>query len=289
MSAATSAREWWADGASLTLAGRRVFTVDRGTGPVLTLLHGYPASSLEWAGVVDALAEHRRVLAPDLLGFGASAKPRTGALRIDAQADLVEALWAHHGVRRTAIAAYDYGAIVTQELLARAREGRLEVEIEAVVLGNAGLDHTAYRPRPMQRILATPVVGDLLAHAMTATRLRELWGATFGPHHPLSAEDAARHHEALAHDHGLWLQRRILGYIAERERRSERWEGVLVPDAPIRGLVWGMADPVSGAHVLATVRDRLPQARVIELDEIGHCAHIEVPERWAGLVLDLLG
>jgi pimeloyl-ACP methyl ester carboxylesterase len=84
------------------------------------------------------------------------------------------------------------------------------------------------------------------------------------------------------------LQRRILGYIAERARRADRWEGVLDAEAPIAGLVWGMADPVSGAHVLASVRRSLPQARVVELDGIGHCAHIEVPDRWATEVLGLL-
>ncbi|MEV4422964.1 alpha/beta hydrolase [Patulibacter sp. NPDC049589] len=281
-------RQWWQRGTTTELAGRRVFAVDAGAGPDLTLLHGYPASSLEWGGVLDDLAGRHRVLAPDFVGFGASAKPRTGAIGIDLQADVVEALWAHHGVERTSIVAYDYGAIVTQELLARSREGRLAVQVDAVVLGNAGLHHEVYRPRPFQRVLKTPVLGDLLAHVITEPRFRAAWAPAFGPEHPLSEDAAAQHYAALTHDGGLGLQRRVLGYIGERARRSDRWEGVLDADAPIAGLVWGMADPVSGAHVLASVRGALPQARVVELDGVGHCPHIEVPEAWAARVLELL-
>jgi pimeloyl-ACP methyl ester carboxylesterase len=284
-----SAQAWWSLGRTDSVAGRRIFAVDRGDGPVLTLLHGWPASSLEWAGALDALAARHRVLAPDLVGFGASEKPRRGAIGIDLQTDLVEAFWAHHGVERTTLVAYDYGAIVTQELLARAREGRLRVQIDAVVLSNAGLRVAAYRPRPFQRLLATPVVGDLLASRISAERFRASWSQAFGPDHPLDAETAAAHHAALTRDGGLRMQRRLLGYIAERQRRADRWEGVIDADAPIAGLVWGLADPVSGEHVLREVRGDLPQARVVELPGVGHCPHVEVPDAWAAHVLELLG
>ena len=46
-----------------------------GRGPSMTLLHGFPSSSHDWARVAPALAEHR-LLMPDFLGFGASDKPR---------------------------------------------------------------------------------------------------------------------------------------------------------------------------------------------------------------------
>lgn len=44
--------------------------------PTVLLLHGYPASRLDWENTIPALtAEGYGVVAPDLLGFGDSSKP----------------------------------------------------------------------------------------------------------------------------------------------------------------------------------------------------------------------
>ena len=44
---------------------------------MLLLVHGMASSSATWLPVFPALAEHFTVVAPDLLGQGASATPRT--------------------------------------------------------------------------------------------------------------------------------------------------------------------------------------------------------------------
>lgn len=52
--------------------------VDAGTenhGPPVVLLHGIPTWSFLWRHVVVSLAEERRVIAPDLLGYGNSSMP----------------------------------------------------------------------------------------------------------------------------------------------------------------------------------------------------------------------
>lgn len=48
--------------------------VDTGDGDPIILLHGNPTSSYLWRNVIPRLAGLGRVLAPDLVGFGASAK-----------------------------------------------------------------------------------------------------------------------------------------------------------------------------------------------------------------------
>ncbi|KPI14682.1 hypothetical protein OK074_2226 [Actinobacteria bacterium OK074] len=47
-----------------------------GQGPVLVLIHGIGDSSATWADVIPDLARTHTVIAPDLLGHGASDKPR---------------------------------------------------------------------------------------------------------------------------------------------------------------------------------------------------------------------
>ena len=43
--------------------------------------------------------------------------------------------------------------------------------------------------------------------------------------------------------------------------------------------VWGMLDPVSGAHMAERIRERLPDAPLLALDDVGHWPLLEAPER----------
>lgn len=70
---------WLAGGERLALPrlARTVFTRVDGPadGPPVTLVHGFPTSSHDWALTVPALAAAHRVVTLDLLGFGDSDKP----------------------------------------------------------------------------------------------------------------------------------------------------------------------------------------------------------------------
>src|SRR5438105_15957794 len=102
-----------------------------GRGPAMTLLHGFPSSSHDWAKVAPALAERHALLMPDFLGFGASDKPAEHDYSLHEQADLVEALWAREGIEATVLVVHDYAVSVGQELLARRAEGALAVDLTA--------------------------------------------------------------------------------------------------------------------------------------------------------------
>lgn len=46
--------------------------LDRGTGPVILFVHGFPLDHSMWAGQIERLSGSHRVVAPDLRGFGKS-------------------------------------------------------------------------------------------------------------------------------------------------------------------------------------------------------------------------
>jgi pimeloyl-ACP methyl ester carboxylesterase len=94
-----------------TVNGVRLHYVTGGKGPALVLIHGLPASWYEWRGILPALAERYRVIAPDLRGLGDSSKPFGGYDTHTAAEDI------HHLVRSLAIekvyvAGHDWGAAV---------------------------------------------------------------------------------------------------------------------------------------------------------------------------------
>ena len=174
--------DWFAAGERVDLGGFSLFTRAAGDEgrPWLTLLHGYPTCSFDWAGVADALAEERRLLMLDFLGFGDSDKPADHAYSIHEQADLTEALWRHHGVTSTALVVHDYAVSVGQELLARHAEGKLEVRIERIAFLNGGLYPDMHRAAARAEAAAAPADrpdpvgahGRARARARAAPRLR---------------------------------------------------------------------------------------------------------------------
>lgn len=275
---------WWSDGerVAVPLGGtdRAIFVRRMGSGPAMTLLHGFPSSSHDWATVAPALARRHALLLPDFLGFGASEKPADHDYSIAEQADLVEALWALEGIASTVIVAHDYAVSVTQELLTRRAEGALAVDLVAVHLLNGGLYPDVYRPQPGQLALLDPEQGPQISANIT----EELWTTalkpTFAEHYDASA-DSADIWSAMSREHGQLIVHRLIRYMIDRETHAERWVSALEStDVPL-SFVWGMLDPVSGAHMAARIRERLPDAPFLALGDVGHWPAPEAPERVA--------
>ena len=281
--------EWLAGGERVRVGRFDLFRHVSGSGPWLTLLHGFPTSSWDWAKVADALGPRHRLLAFDFLGFGDSDKPRDHDYSIHEQANLTQALWNAHGVDETGLVAHDYGVSVAQELLARRREGRLGTRLTGVLFMNGGLFPAWQRPRTIQKLLLNPLVGPWVARFLGEARFRRSFGAIFSSAHPPAAEELAQHWRALERRGGARIAHRVIRYLRDRRTHRGRWEGALDgATVPLR-FVWGLADPVSGAPMASEIRRRRPPGELVELPEVGHYPQLEVPEIVAGEIASFLG
>jgi pimeloyl-ACP methyl ester carboxylesterase len=273
--------QWWSQGERLRLrlcgVEREIFLRRQGSGPVLTLLHGFPSSSHDWAKLVPALAREHTLLAPDFLGFGASAKPADHIYSLHEQADLVEALWRAQSVTSTRLIAHDYAVSVAQELLARRREGKLAVELEGALLLNGGLYPDLHRPEPTQIALLDPEQGPQLSALLTEQLLATALAPTFAPGYD-AAQDSADIWRSISRDDGQRIAHLLIRYIADRERHGERWTSALEQTDVALAFAWGMLDPISGAHMAQRIRARLPQAPFAALDHVGHWPALEAPD-----------
>ena len=282
---------WRAQATELRVHDLAVAAYDLGdpAAPSLTYLHGYPSASVDLAPVAERLGPGHRLLAVDFPGFGASAKPPGHRHTIHAAADAIEALWAAREVRTTVLVAHDYGVSVGQELLARRAHGGLDVTLGGVVWMNGGLYPDLHRPTLGQQLLLDPEQGADLAAAMTQELFTDGLRGTWGERVPFDEAAVEAIWRSMAEQGGVHLMHELLHYIADRREHEDRWRTALEGSDLSMHFVWGDLDPVSGAHMIARVEERIPLARIERLADVGHWPPLEAPDEVAAAIRGLGG
>jgi pimeloyl-ACP methyl ester carboxylesterase len=113
--------------------GIRLHYLAAGAGEPVILLHGYAQNSHMWRPLIAELAKTRAVIAPDLRGFGQSAKS-VGGYDKKSMAQDIHALAASLGFRRAGIRGHDIGLMVAYAYAAQYPD-----EVERIALMDAFL------------------------------------------------------------------------------------------------------------------------------------------------------
>ena len=272
--------EWVAAGQYRDYRGHRIFLRVQGPAkaPVLLLIHGFPTASWDWEALWPRLTQRWRVIAPDLIGFGFSEKPKRYDYSLLDQADLCEAMLQHCCASSYHVLAHDYGDSVAQELLARqgATECSGRPRLRSVCFLNGGLFPETHRPVLIQKLLISPLgpwIGRLSSHSKIAANMRRIFGPQSQPDEALLDSFWA----LIANNHGPRIMHRLIRYMSERREQRSRWVGALQAKAVPLKLIDGAADPISGAHMAARYTELVPEADVSLLAGIGHYPQIEAP------------
>lgn len=137
---------------------------EAGSGEPLLLLHGFPQHWWEWRKVIPGLAEHYRVICPDLRGAGWTDAPRDGYQAEQLVADVVALLDALE-LDRVRLIGHDWGALVGF-LLCLAHPQRVERYVSlAIPHPFVRFDPRLLAALPrlwFQYVIATPVLGPRL-------------------------------------------------------------------------------------------------------------------------------
>jgi len=104
-----------------------------GRGEPIILLHGYAQNSHMWRPLIPELAKTNTVIAPDLRGFGRSAKPLQGYDKKTMAQD-IHALVASLGYKRVRLAGHDIGLMV-----AYAYAAQFPADVDRIALMDAFL------------------------------------------------------------------------------------------------------------------------------------------------------
>lgn len=132
----------------LELHGDRIAYRDVGDGPALLLIHGMAGSSDTWQPIIPLLSKKYRVIAPDLLGHGKSAKPR-GDYSLGAFAVWLRDLLDELGVHRATVIGQSLGGGIAMQFAYQ----HLQYCERLVLIGSGGLGPDL---SPLLRILSAP-------------------------------------------------------------------------------------------------------------------------------------
>ena len=243
----------------------------------LLLIHGFASSNLVWSKVLLPLAEAGfRVIAPDLLGYGYSGKPRELDYTIASQARMITGLLKKLGIARVCLVGSSYGGAVAATIALDDPE-----LVEKLVLVGAVTNNRPTRYMLM-RLFGSPIIGDILSPLVVGSRrlLRMRMKRVYDRHAWELDERRvqARHIPLATRGTHRAIIRTVRRWDAERISRDAH----LLTQPTL--IVWGDKDrevPLSDGERL---QQEIPNSRLLVFRECGHLPHEEYPAEFTKLV-----
>ena len=237
---------------------------DQGTGaPPLVLLHGFPLDRRMWDAQVPVLSSGRRVIAPDLRGFGQSRSEEP--FTIESLADDVHALLEGIGALPCVLAGLSMGGYVA---LAYVR--KYPADLRGLILADTKAEADTPQAKEGRQKLIDSVRASGAKAAADAMEPKML------------APDTAQHRPHVAKTlRGLMEAcpprtiENALAAMRDRPDRSGELASVRVPTL----IVVGDADAITPPAVAEAMQKAIPGSELVTVRGAGHMAPMEQPEQ----------
>jgi pimeloyl-ACP methyl ester carboxylesterase len=273
-----------------TVDGHRIFYREAGRpdAPAVLLLHGFPTSSHMFRNLIPLLADHFRVVAPDLTGFGFSDAPdRAGfPYTFDRLAEIIDRFTGVVGLERFAVYVFDYGAPVGFRL-ALAHPERITALISQN--GNAYEEGLSEGWNPIQAYWREPTEARRAALREFLAPEATKWQYTHGVADPnLTAPESYTLDSALlARPGNAEIQLDLFLDYASNVALYPRFQAYLRTHRPPVLAVWGRNDPFFLPAGAEAFRRDVPDAEIRFLDT-GHFALETHAAEIAAAIVDFL-
>jgi pimeloyl-ACP methyl ester carboxylesterase len=258
----------------LELHGDRIAYRDAGDGPAVLLIHGMAGSSATWQAIIPQLSKKFRVIAPDLLGHGMSAKPR-GDYSLGAFAVFLRDLLDELAVDRATVIGQSLGGGIAMQF---AHQHRDYCERLALI-GSGGLGPDL---SPLLRMLSAPGaefvlpivapqpvlnVGNKIGSWLTSAGIRspragQMWDA-------YSSLSDAQTRRAF-----LRTLRSVVDYRGQAVSALNKLH--IAEGLPVV-LIWGENDRIIPVAHAYAAHDAVTGSRLEVLEGVGHFPHVEAP------------
>ena len=266
---------------SMLLHGRAVNCVEAGSGPVLLLIHGMAGNVGNWQEVIEPLARHHTVVAPDLPGHGASA-PGAGDYSLGALAAGLRDLLVVLGHERATLVGHSLGGGIAMQFAYQFPE----ITERLVLVSSGGLGpevspvlRAAALPGADLFIAATATAGRsagaALARGLAAVRLRPTTDIAEVARGYASLADPGRRAAFLATLHSV---------ISPRGQRVHAGDRLYLAEGMPVLILWGARDPIIPVHHGKHAHEAIPGSRLEIFDGVGHLPQLEAPGRFVAVL-----
>jgi pimeloyl-ACP methyl ester carboxylesterase len=259
---------------TVNLHGRGVNYMMAGSGPVLLLIHGMAGTLKNWQEVIEPLAGHYTVIAPDLPGHGGSG-PSNGDYSLGAMATGLRDLLVALGHERATLVGHSLGGGIAMQLayqfpelterLVLVSSGGLGPEVSAIL-------RAAALPGADLFIAMTAAVGSTvgsrLGRGLAAVGLRPNADVGEVARGYASLVDRDRRAAFLATLHA------VVGTHGQRVNASDRL--YLASGMPVL-IIWGARDPIIPVQHGVDAHAALPGSRLEVFPGVGHLPQVEAP------------
>ena len=269
----------------LELHGNRLAYQDEGQGDAILLLHGMAGSSQTWRSVIRPLSRKYRVIAPDLLGHGSSAKPRSD-YSLGAFAVLLRDLLDELGVARTTVVGHSLGGGVAMQFVYQ----HPDYCERLVLIGSGGLGPDVGWTLRLLSAPGAELIMPIIAPqpVLTAGEKVRSWFAKMGIESPRGGEiwnAYSSFSDAETRQAFLRTLRSVVDYRGQAVSALNRLN--VRADMPIMA-IWGEQDAIIPVqHAYAALEAR-PDARIEVMPGVGHFPQVERPTEVVDLIDDFI-
>jgi len=268
--------------------GRELFYAEAGHGPAVVMLHGGgPGASgiSNFSRNIDVLAEHFRVIVPDMPGYGRSAKGVDHSDPFGFLATMIGSLLYHLGIASAHLVGNSYGGAAALRL---ALDTPARVD-KLVLMGPGGIGTTRGLPTAGLKNLLGYYAGNGPSRAKLEKFIRTylVYDGTSVPDDLIESRYRASIDPEVIADPPL---RRPSGPMAVRTL----WRMDLTRDPRLRALqtptliLWGRDDKVNKPTGGAALLNLLPNAELVMTAHTGHWMQWERAHLFNVLVTDFL-
>lgn len=264
-------------GASVLAAGIRTNYHDQGTGFPLLLIHGSGPGVSAWANwrkVLPGLAAARRVIAPDMVGFGYTERPPGQRYTMDAWVQQAIGLLDALGLEQVDLIGNSFGGALSLALAIR-HPGRVR---RLVLMGSVGVPFDL-----------TPALDAVWGYEPSRENMRRIMDCFAHDRSLVSDELAQLRYQASARE---GVQE---AYAAMFPAPRQRWVDAMCSRAediaalPHETLViHGREDRVIPLSTSLQLAQRIPRSQLHVFGHCGHWTQIEHADRFVRLVNDFL-
>ncbi|HBO43314.1 MAG TPA: alpha/beta hydrolase [Planctomycetaceae bacterium] len=238
--------------------------IERGTGPVVLLVHGFPLDHSMWDAQIESLGQTHRVIAPDLRGFGRS-RVVPGTATMDQMADdLAEVLDALDVREPVALVGLSMGGYVAMAFC-RKHAARVGALVLCDTRAAADAPEAAQtRSETARRVLAEGT--ESLVEAMIPK--------LFAPNTFEDGPEAVERVKAMIRRAD---PRGVAAALLGMAQLPDSTDVLSRLDRPTLMLV-GEHDVLSPPAEMRAMADAMPNASVVEIAAAGHLSPMERPD-----------